>query len=151
MRSGTQALALIGVVLICSLGASPAQAVTRPEKRLLRLIDGARRSHGLPALRDSRPLCRSARRYSRYMLAHDYFGHLSTIRAGGHFSLKGEALAGYSGWRLRPRHVLRLWLKSPPHRALVLSRRMRFAGVGAKRGRLNGSRMTVWTLHLGRP
>ena len=142
---------MAAVALTCAISAGPAVAVTPPEKHLLRLIDATRRSHGLPALRDSGSLCRSARRYSGYLLAHDYFGHLSTIRASGRFSWKGEALAGYSGWRLRPRHVLRLWLNSPPHRALVLSRRMRFAGVGARRGRLRGGRMTVWTLHVGRP
>jgi uncharacterized protein YkwD len=141
---------MAAIALACAICAGPATAVTPPEKRLLRLIDATRQSHGLPALRDSRPLCRSARRYSGYMLAHDYFGHLTTIRAAGGFRLKGEALAGYSGWRFRPRHVLRLWMHSPPHRALVLSRRMRFAGVGARRGRLGSSRMTLWTLHLGR-
>jgi uncharacterized protein YkwD len=141
---------MAAAALACSISAAPAVAVTPSEKRLLRLIDSTRRSHGLPALRDSGSLCRSARGQSRYMLVHDHFGHLATIRASSHFSLKGEALAMYSGWRRSPRKVLRMWLNSPPHRALVLSRRMRFAGVGAKRGNFGGSRMTAWTLQLGR-
>ena len=135
---------------MCALGGAPAQAVNRPEKRLLQLIDSTRRSHGLPALRDSPSLCKSARRQSRYMLVHDHFGHLPRIRASSRFSTKGEALAMYSGWRQRPRKVLRMWLNSPPHRRLVLSRRMRYAGVGAKQGRFGSQRMTTWTLHLGR-
>src|SRR5436190_733279 len=149
-RSATQGLALAGVALACALGAPPARAVTKPDKRLLHLIDSTRRAHGLPALRDSPSLCRSADRQSRYMLVHDRFGHLVTIRASSRFSLKGEALAMYSGWRLRPHKVLRMWLHSPPHRALLLSRSFRFAGVGGVRGRFGGARMTAWTLHLGR-
>jgi uncharacterized protein YkwD len=141
---------MAAVAFACATSAAPASAVTPSEKRLLRLIDSTRRSHGLPALRDSPSLCTSARRQSRYMLVHDHFGHLATIRASSRFSLKGEALAMYSGWRRRPRKVLRMWLNSPPHRALVLSPRYRFAGVGAKRGNYGGSRMTTWTMHLGR-
>ena len=145
-------LALAGMAWLCATGAAPAAAApSGPEKRLLDLIDDSRRAHDLPALRDSVSLCRSARRYSRFMLARDFFGHVATIRASGRFRWRGEALAAYSGWRLRPRRVLRLWLRSPAHRALVLSRRMRFAGVGAMRGRLGRRRTTVWTLHLGRP
>jgi uncharacterized protein YkwD len=84
------------------------------------------------------------------MLVNDRFGHLPRIRASRRFRTKGEALAMYGGWRRRPRRVLRLWLNSPPHRRIVLSRRMRFAGVGAARGRFGSSRMTTWTLHTGR-
>jgi uncharacterized protein YkwD len=125
-------------------------AASSAEKRLLKLIDSTRRSHGLPALRDSGSLGNSARRHSRFMLSHDRFGHLSRIRASRRFSLRGEALAMYSGWRLRPHRVLGMWMRSPPHRALVLSRRMRFAGVGGVRGRFGGRRKTAWTLHVGR-
>jgi uncharacterized protein YkwD len=144
-------LALAGAVCCFAVALAPAAAgaPTKSEKRLLGLIDSARRSHGLPALRDSPSLCRSARRHSRFMISHDFFGHLPTIRASRSFRRRGEALAGYSGSRIRPRKVLRLWLSSPTHRALVLSHRMRFAGVGARRGRLGRSRMTVWTLHVG--
>jgi uncharacterized protein YkwD len=144
-------LVLACVACVCATGLAPAaMAATPSEKRLLGLIDSARRSHGLPALRDSGSLCRSARRYSRYMLSHDYFGHLGRIRASRSFRVRGEALAMHSGSRMRPRRVLRMWLSSPPHRALVLSRRMRFAGVGGVRGRFGSSRKTAWTLHVGR-
>jgi uncharacterized protein YkwD len=137
------------VVFACAIGAPAAQAASAPEKRLLKLIDSTRQTHGLPALRDSRSLCRSARRHSRFMLVHDRFGHLPTIRVSARFRTKGEALAMYTGWRLRPAKVLRLWLNSPPHRRIVLSRRVRFAGVGAVRGRFGRQRMTTWTLQTG--
>jgi uncharacterized protein YkwD len=143
-------LALAATASLYATGLAPAaSAATASEKRVLRLIDATRQSHGLPALRDSASLCRSARRYSGYMVAHNFFGHLGRIRASRRFRRRGEALAMYSGWRMRPHRVLRLWLNSPPHRALVLSRRMRFAGVGARRGHLGGGRSTVWTLHVG--
>jgi uncharacterized protein YkwD len=151
MRGGTAVLALAVLGVLCTIGpVSNASAETPTEKRLLNLIDSTRRAHGLPALRDSESLCRSARRMSLYIMVHDRFGHLARIRASGRFRLKGEALAIYSGWRMQPHRVLRMWMNSPPHRELLLSRRMRFAGVGAKAGHYGSSRMTAWTLHLGR-
>jgi uncharacterized protein YkwD len=150
VRRGLVVLALAASASLFATGLVPAaSAATASEKRVLRLIDSARQSHGLPPLRDSDSLCRSARRHSGYMVAHNYFGHLGRIRASRRFRRRGEALAMYSGWRMRPHRVLRLWLNSPPHRALVLSRGMRFAGVGGRRGRLRGRRSTVWTLHVG--
>jgi len=139
------------VALVCAIAAPQAQAASAPEKRLLQLVDSTRKAHGLPALRDSSSLCRSARHQSRFMLVHDRFGHLARIRASARFRTKGEALAMYTGWRLRPAAVLRLWLSSPRHRSIVLSRRVRFAGVGASRGRFGRQRMTTWTLQTGRP
>ncbi len=121
-----------------------------PEQALFDQINATRTAHGLPPFRASGALARSARSYSGFMLDHNYFGHLSRIRVAGSWSLLGENIARLSGWRPRPRAVLRAWLRSPPHRRLLLSRAFRLAGVGMAKGRLGGRRTTTWTLHAAR-
>jgi uncharacterized protein YkwD len=117
---------------------------------MLELIDRVRARHGLGALGDSPSLTSSARRYSSLMLKRDFFGHSSRIYASHRFRLRAENLASSGGWRPRPLTVLRRWLRSPAHRSLILSRQLRFAGAGMRRGRLGRRLTTVWTLHLGR-
>jgi uncharacterized protein YkwD len=130
---------------------TPAVAgATAPEERLLEEVDEIRRAHGLPALRDSEALSRSAARHSRFMLAHDRFGHAGSIRAEGHWSAVGENLAMRWGWTSSVGWVLRGWMRSSKHRAVLLSPRFRYAGAGYARGRLGRSRSTMWTLHCGR-
>jgi uncharacterized protein YkwD len=114
-------------------------------------INHARAAHGLAGLRHSPNLTSSATRYSRYMLARNYFGHLSRIHASwSRWSWVGENLAMYPGWGTRVGSVVRDWLHSPPHRAVMLSSRFRFAGVGYAHGRMGGRRATTITLHVGR-
>jgi uncharacterized protein YkwD len=127
-----------------------AAGATGPQERLLDGIDEIRAAHGLPALRDSDALGRSAERHSRYMLAHNRFGHLSRIHAEGSWSALGENLAMHWGWTSSVGWVLHAWMHSPHHRAVLLGRRYRYAGVGYARGRLGGSRSTMWTLQCGR-
>ena len=113
-------------------------------------INDARRSQGVPALRESPLLSESSSSYSRYMLARDYFGHLSSVRASNKFSLKGEILAWHSGSKARVGPTLRSWLGSPSHRRVILHPSMRYVGAGMARGRLGGGDATVWTVHFGR-
>ena len=129
----------------------PAAATASPESRMLDGINQARAANGLPALRNSPNLDASASHYSRYMLARDYFGHLSRIHASwSRWSWLGENLAMYRGWGTRVGSIVRAWLHSPPHRAVMLGTRYRFAGVGYAHGRMGGRRTTTVTLHVGR-
>jgi uncharacterized protein YkwD len=45
---------------------------------------------------------------------------------------------------------VRQWLHSPGHRAIVLSKRFSYVGVGLSRGRLGGTAATIWVLQAGR-
>jgi uncharacterized protein YkwD len=129
----------------------PASASASGAQRMLTAINQVRQAHGLRALRPSGNLNRSARRYSSYMLAHDYFGHVSRIRASwSRWSWLGENLAMYSGWGTRVGSIVRDWMHSPPHRAVLLSPRYRAAGIGYAHGRMGRSRATTVTLHVGR-
>jgi uncharacterized protein YkwD len=132
-------------------GAAPASGFTRESQQaaMVRAVNAARASHGVRPLRREQRLARSARAYARWMLRVDYFGHADRIRTSARFRLLGETIAWHTGRRARVRVTLRRWLRSPPHRALILSRRFRRIGAGLARGRMHGRPSTTWVLHLG--
>jgi uncharacterized protein YkwD len=153
MEEPVQSLRVVlTTVLALSAGVTlvgPAGAATPVQRAMVEQVNAVRAGHGLRALRASPALHRSARRYARWMVRSDYFGHLSRIRAAGDFDLLGETLAWHSGSRPRVGGTVRAWLGSPGHRALLLDPRFRWLGAGMARGRLSGTAATVWVLHLG--
>jgi len=120
-----------------------------PERRMVTEVNRTRRARGLRPLRASRSLRRSAHRYAAWMLRAAYFGHLARIRASRNYRRVGEALALHSGRRSQIRMTVERWLRSPPHRALLLSHRFRYLGAGRRSGRFRGRAATTWVLHLG--
>jgi len=134
----------VGFAFPALVDASPA------EQSMLAEINAARRAHGVPTLRDSPLLSESASSYSRYMLARDYFGHLSAMRVSDRFTLTGEVLGWHAGPNARVGATLRRWMRSGAHRAVILHPKMRYVGAGMARGRLRGTGATVWTVHFGR-
>lgn len=118
---------------------------------MLHAVNAVRAQHGLAVFRGSRSLNRSAGGYARWMLRTDYFGHLGRIRASSSFSLLGESLAWHSGRRPRVSRTVRRWMRSAPHRALLLHPGFRWLGAGIARGRMYGRRATAWVLHFGGP
>jgi uncharacterized protein YkwD len=118
-------------------------------QRMVAAVNEVRAEHGLPALRDSASLHRSARRYAEWMLRADYFGHLTSIRASSRFSLLGENLSWHSGRLPRVGDTVRRWMSSPPHRALILHPAFSRLGAGPASGRLGSRLVTAWVLHFG--
>ena len=135
------ALAAIALAL---MPAASAQA--DPTDAMVAEINTARRAHGLRPVRVSRVLTASSRAYARYLISRDVFGHAARI-AG--FRTAGEVLELHSGSRARIRGALRAWLRSPGHRAVLLSSRYRYVGVGRAVGRWRGMRATIWVGRLG--
>ena len=129
--------------------ALPTAACASSESRLLDAIDGVRRANGLPALRDSGQLNRSAERWSQSMISNGSFGHGARISVPGNWTNLGENLSLTFG-QSTPGSVLRGWMNSPAHRAVILNPSYRYAGVGSASGRFRGRRATAWTLHVGR-
>ena len=113
-------------------------------------INRARRRHGLRPLRASGSLARSSRRFGRYLMRTDSFGHDSHIWASGRFRLKGEVLAMHGGHRARRGSTIRGWMRSPAHRSVLLSSRYRAVGATPVRGRFGGRRATIWVAQVGR-
>ncbi len=128
--------------------AGPASASTG-SKAVVAKVNEVRTAHGLARVRASSSLQRSSTRYSAWMLRRNYFGHVSAIRASHRFRLRGEVLARTAQRRPSAAQVVRWWLNSPTHRAVLLNARYRYIGIGQVRGRTAGSRKTVITGHLG--
>lgn len=112
-------------------------------------INEARQAQGLHSLKFAPRLARSSRSQARRIVRTDRFGHGSN--QSRRFRVRGEVLGYQPGYRLRPRQLVRLWLRSPSHRALLLNPSFRYAGYGRSRGRLGRSRATVSVVRLGSP
>lgn len=128
-----------------------------PERAIVQAVNAERTARGLPALRVTRKLSRSAERHSRDQLKHDRLAHESPdgtpfarrIARVAKYRAVGEVLAfAPRGSASRGRAVVRLWMRSPPHRAQVLNPRYRVVGVGRVRGGLHGQRGAVVTADL---
>jgi uncharacterized protein YkwD len=139
--SGVPKGPLTGSSVVEAIGAEPAMVAE---------VNRMRRARQLRPFRYSRSLRRSARRYARWLLANDSFGHLARIQASRRFRRLGEALAWHSGLDLRIQATVRDWLHSPPHRRLLLNRRFLYLGAGKAYGPFRGGdAATIWVLHVG--
>jgi uncharacterized protein YkwD len=107
------------------------------------LINQARADHQLGALQATSSLERAATAHSRDMVRHDFFAHDSPtgstpkqrIDRAGYFDgasswALGETIAWGSGSRATPASIVRSWLRSPGHRAILLDGRYHDLGIG---------------------
>jgi uncharacterized protein YkwD len=169
--SGTRRLSLalaaaVTLLLLCVV-AAPALAFDRAaaEATMLRLINHARTSRGLHAVSTHDALHKAARAHSVDMIRRDYFAHTSLSgRSVGARARKagykgdewsqwsvGEVIAWGSGSRGTPAAVFKAWMKSRPHRKIVLGQRWRDVGVGCRRGSFKGiGGVNMWTVDVGR-
>lgn len=152
-------------MLLAALAAGPTAAQARGKSRLdgteraiVRAVNHQRARHGLRPVRPSRGLARAADFHSREMLAGDYFAHVS--RDGGSFDRRvrrfashrtlGETLAVVPRCgRASAGTVVRMWMGSAPHRAILLDPRFRRVGVGKRTGSLGSGRRCVVTADFG--
>jgi uncharacterized protein YkwD len=139
----------LAIVLVLMAPCPAAGAAAGQSARMVERVNRMRAHHGLPALRTSKSLTRSAGRYARWMLSHDHLGHSATIRAPRRFRRLGETLAWHLGWAPQTASTLKQWSESPPHRAALLSPSFHHIGAGFRRGRVGDSRVTAWVAHLG--
>ena len=138
------------LVLTFTAAAPAAQAagprVDRGERAVLRAINRARAHYGLRALRTHRRLARAADAHTRAMLRSNSFSHgafASRLRRYVSFRRLGETIAMTS--RCSASKVVRMWLNSPPHRAVLLSGDFRRIGLGRRKGSLGAGPACVVT------
>ena len=109
------------------------------------LVNDIRAAHHLRALRQSAPLSAVASSQVRTMVRRDYF---ADVRPTGQTPLSliatspyrtphaeisvGQNIAWGSGAFSTPRHIVREWMASPPHRAIILTGGYRDAGTAVK-------------------
>jgi uncharacterized protein YkwD len=109
---------------------------------LMCAINVERAKQGLPALPADPRVATAASRHARDMVRRRYFAHQRAggpslagrlKRAGWSGRSAGEAIAYGCGTFATPLAALRMWLNSPPHRAILLDRGWSAAGVGVSR------------------
>ncbi len=162
MRTGRRAIALVAAAGVLLVSAVPAQAATPRWAGLFHAINSVRKTHGLRPIVVSRGLRAAAKRHSRDMLWHGYFAHTSPtgstltqrVMTSGFITYgqwwAGETLAWGSGAYGTPTAVVRAWMRSPEHRAIMLSSRYHLVGIGRAYGTFLGNPgASVWTVDWG--
>lgn len=129
-------------------------------------VQAVRRQHGLPAVRYVRGLAAGADARSRDMARRGFFAH--TDSSGAPFWIVVRRFYPVTGWRswkvgenllwtaprLNAQTIVRRWLASPTHRAVLLKPLWRDVGVGAVRvqtapGVYARQDVTIVTLEFG--
>lgn len=123
----------------------PARLTPPRARRAIRcFVNKARSRHGLSRIGKNRRLQRAAQKHTRYMVRHHCFSHqcpgegsLDTrVRSSRYINGKtrswgyGEDIGAGRKHRGTPRRVFHTWMHSPGHRANILDRDFRDAGVG---------------------
>jgi uncharacterized protein YkwD len=156
------ALTAIAAVAALAVPASSASAATPPWWQLYTAINAVRVNHGLTPMAPSSGLHRAALRHSQDMLWREYFAHTSPMGSTIGYRIQtsgfvtygawwaGETLAWGSGSTGSPQSVVKMWLMSPEHRAILLSPRYHLVGIGRAQGAFLGHPgATVWTVDWG--
>lgn len=100
------------------------------EERVQRQVNRRRANHGLRRLRLVSCADVTAETWSRYLATTDQFFHQSmgTVLDRCDAQYAGETLGRGT---MTPRRLVRLWMQSPGHRAILLSGKPRRIGIGA--------------------
>jgi uncharacterized protein YkwD len=127
-----------------SANATPAKAAKRTMVRAtLCVMNAERERRGLRPLKLNKRLSKAARRHARDMARRKYFAHdslgggtfVDRIRRTGYLRgaqswFVGENLAWGTLERSAPRAITKMWMRSPGHRANILSPSFREVGIG---------------------
>jgi uncharacterized protein YkwD len=144
-------------------GTAPREAtLARAQSATLCLINSARVQRGLSRLGAAAALARAASAHSREMAVRDFFSHNSPggltpaqriDRAGYLHGVSrwkvGETIAWGTGSSASPASIVRSWLQSPPHRAILLNGRYDDVGIGIAVGAPQGGGGATFTGDFG--
>ncbi len=160
-------MALAGALLLPS-AATAATTLTKLEQQVITLVNQKRAKHGLVKLRIHARLQAAARAHSAEMGSRQYFSHSSASgesfqrrlirygykRTGYSYWAAGENIAWGSGLYATAGAIVNSWMRSPGHRAVILTKKYRDIGLGAMvcRGGYSScaSPVTFFTLDVGR-
>ena len=165
MRFPATKLSTAGLVLAALVLATPAEAAVCGARdtgdAVLCEVNGVRADNGLRQVKTDRRLRRAATRYARDMVARRYFAHVSPegatlserLRAVGYVDDAvrwhvGETLAWGRGPRSAPASIIAAWMRSPPHRRILLGRFLDI-GVGVADGDPFGGSGTTCVADFG--
>ena len=162
IRTLIAALTLAALLMISAAGTASATLNSTYRWRLFLALNEVRAGHGLAPVHIASGLRTIAQAHSNDMVERNYFAHTSPT--GSTLSYRvvhsmfrttgtwwaGENLAWGTGTIGSPRNVIRMWLASPAHRAILLSPSYGYVGVGRTVGRFQGfEAAAVWTVDFG--
>jgi uncharacterized protein YkwD len=140
-RLAALAVAAVALALVLA-AASRATGLTSTEASFLRAVNATRSAHGLGPVQVDGRLERAARLHTREMLAQDRFGHgrwwQRLVRLGAPGPTFGENLGWATESSSPVERIIRLWLESPEHRAVLLYPGYSRVGIGVESGRFQG-------------
>jgi uncharacterized protein YkwD len=156
--------AALAAALLALSGGSSAESATRDgvveltftESAVVYAINDARVEHGVPRLKVDEDLIRAARFHSKDMVERQYFEHGPFGERLRRFGFKTGTVGENLGWlnndKLAAPRLIRMWLRSPSHREVLLSTRLRVVGVGIRVGPFMGwDRAVVVTVDFWSP
>jgi uncharacterized protein YkwD len=157
VKAKLMAIVVAGILAVSM--AAPAWGLTASgwKYHLLVRINNYRVAHGLHRLRVGPHVSRAARAHSNDMAAHRMLSHSSSSGADWLTRLRAYGFRGsWAGENLAvgmwtPRHTLRMWIRSPEHRANLLNRHYRAIGMGLTLGTWAGYRVYYITADFGGP
>ena len=125
------------------------------EQGVVMRINQARKARGLRALRPVRPLRLAAVRHARFLARHGVLQHASADGSSFDRRIRRHLTALAVGETVArgpsPRWVVRAWLGSAHHRALLLEPSFRIVGVGVRAGGFGAARTMYVTADFARP
>ena len=145
-------LAGIAILLVPAAAQAAAKVSykTTSEQQVISLINQIRAQHNLTPLTADRQLRNAARAHSTDMLKRAFFDHNSPnetwdARVARFLKapLTGENIAMGSGTYAAPTSIVKQWMASPPHRAMILTAAFKRIGLGLASGTYQGTTGTV--------
>ncbi len=157
---------LVGVAVLAvgPVAAAHAVTLTKPEKKLMTLVNHVRVKHHLHKLTMTPSLERAARAHSRQMVRLGYFSHSSASgeSLGARLIRFGYTSTGCTRWTVgeniaygyqasaTPHAIFMAWWHSPAHRRVLLTKRFRNLGIGRAKGTFKGlDGVVLFTLDCG--
>jgi uncharacterized protein YkwD len=135
------AAALAALLALAAPAASATAAPAGPQA-VLEEINRVRAAHGLAKLRRDARLSRASRAHALDLMRRDVFEHGDFEARMHRFAATGprfgENIAWGAGSRGSARAVVRMWMRSPGHRANLLRPGWRRVGIGVTAGRFGG-------------
>jgi uncharacterized protein YkwD len=162
LRTLIASLMLASLLLMSAAGSASATVNSTLRWRMYLAINEVRAAHGLAPVHIATGLRRAAQGHSNDMVARNYFAHTSPTGSTLSYRIihspfhtygewwAGEDLAWGTGTIGSPRNVIRMFLASPEHRAILLSPRYTYVGIGRRVGPFQGfDSAAVWTVDFG--
>jgi uncharacterized protein YkwD len=156
---------LLPVLAAAALAAAAPPAYAGHARAMVKALNHVRAHYGLKPVRLSTSLHHAAQQHARGMVRQNYFAHTSpggtTVMqriANSGFITFGvwygaETIAWGSGRAGTASTIVASWMKSPPHRSIILSTNPRYGWIGpaAHRGKhfLGHRNALVWSVEWG--